>query len=76
MENLNDLLAGRDAAQHLFAQRLFFDPGDEILRDLVIDIGFEQSEPHLTHRVADVRFADRTMPAQVLKDVLKFVAEL
>ena len=76
MKNLHDLLAGRDAAQHFLAERLFLDPRDEILRDLVIDIRLKQGEPHLAHRVVDVRLADRTVTAQVLENILKFVAEL
>ena len=46
------------------------------LRDLEIDVGLEQRQPHLPHRVADVRLADRAVTAQVLENVLKFVAEL
>ena len=76
MKNLNDLLAGRDAAQHFLAERLLFDPRDEILRDLEIDIRFQQREPHLPQRVIDVRLADRPMTAKILEDVLKLIAEL
>ena len=76
MKNLNDLLAGRDAAQHFLAQRFFFDARDEILGDLKINIRFQQREPHLPHRIIDVRLADRAMPAQILEDVLKLIAEL
>ena len=76
MKNLNDLLPGRDASQHFFAQRLLFHARDETLRDLEIDIRFQQREPHLPERIVDVRLRDRTMPAQVLEDVLKLVAEL
>ena len=55
MKNLHDLLTGRDAAQHFFAQRLFLDARDESLRDLEIDIGFEQREADLPQRIVDVR---------------------
>ena len=76
VKNLNDLLAGRDAPQDFLAQRLVFDPRDEILRDLKIDIGLQQRETHLPQRVVDIGFADRPMTAKVLEDVLKLVAEL
>src|SRR5438270_9069329 len=76
MKNFDDLLARRDAAQHFFAERLFFDPSDELLGDLEIHIGFQQREADLAQRVIDVGFADRAMTAEVLKDVLKLVAEL
>ena len=48
----------------------------KVLRDLEIDIRFEQREAHLPQRVVDVRLADRAVTAQVLEDVLKFIAEL
>ena len=76
MKNLNDLLTGRDAAQHFLAQRLFFDPRDEILRDLEINIRLQQREAHLPHGIVDIRFADRAMPAQILENILKLIAEL
>ena len=42
VKNFNDLLAGRDAPQHFLTERLFFDPCDELLRDLEIDVRFQQ----------------------------------
>ncbi len=41
VKNFHDLLPGRDAAQHLFAERLFLHPCDEIFRHLIIDIRLE-----------------------------------
>ena len=76
VKNLNDLLTGRDAAQHGFAQRFFFDACDEVLRDLKIDVGFEQRQPHLAQRGVDVLLADFSVTAEVLKDLLQFVAQL
>ncbi len=57
-------------------ERFLFDPGDEVLRHLVIDIGLEQSQPHLAHGVTDIRLADRAVTAQVLENILQFIAEL
>ncbi len=74
MKNFHDLLAGRNAAQHFLAQRFFFYARDKILRDLEIDVGFEQREPDLSQRIVDVCFADRAMAAQIFEDVLKLVA--
>src|SRR5262252_2596541 len=76
MENLNDLLAGCDAAKNSFSKRLLFNAGDEFFGDLKIDIGFEQSQSHLSQRGVDVRFADRAVSTQVSEDILKFVGEL
>ena len=41
VENFDDLLSGRDAAQNLFAEGFFFDPRDEILGDFEMHIGLE-----------------------------------
>src|SRR5207248_3191176 len=72
----NDLLPWRNAAEHFFAERLFFDPCDELLRDLEIDIGFQQREPDLPERVINVGLTDRPVSAKILEDVLKLIAEL
>ena len=53
-----------------------FTRATKALRDLVIDIGLEEREPHLAHGVADVRLADRAVSAQILENILKLVAEL
>ena len=76
MKNFNNLLPGRDTSEHFFAERLLLDAGDELLRDLEIDVGFEQGKAHLAQSIVNVRFADRAVTAKVLEDVLKLVAEL
>src|SRR5262249_12217886 len=76
MKNLNDLLAGRDTAQDFLTQRFFLYPRDKTFRDLEIDIRFEQCKADLAKRVVNVRLADRAVTAQILEDVLKFIAEL
>src|SRR5205085_11025032 len=76
IKDLNDLLSGRDAPQHGFAERFFFDPDDEFFGYFKINIGFEQSQPHLTERGIDIDFADRSVTAKILEDLLQFVAQL
>src|SRR5256885_13466364 len=76
VENFNDLLTGRDAAENGFAEGFLFDAGDEFFRDFKIDVGLEQSEPNLTQRGVDVRLADLPMPAEIFEDLLQFLAEL
>jgi hypothetical protein len=76
VKNLNDLLARRDAPQHFFSERLLLDPRDEILGDLEIDVRFQQGEPHLPHRVVDVRLADRSVTTEIFENVLKLIAQL
>src|SRR5258708_4002666 len=76
MEDLNDLLSGGNAAQHLFAERFLSYARDEFLRDLKVNVGFEQREPDLSQRVVDVLLGDRAMTAQVLENILQLIAEL
>jgi hypothetical protein len=71
-----DLLAGRYATQHFLAQCFFFNPRDKVFCDLEIDIGFEERETDLAQRIVNVRLADRPVTTQVLKNVLKLIAEL
>ena len=76
MKNFYDLLTWSDTAQHGFAEGLLFDAGNEFFRDLKIDIGLEQCQSDVPQRIVDVRFADRAVTAQVLENVLEFIAEL
>ena len=76
VENLNDLLAWRDAAQNGFAERFVFDARDESLRDFKIDIGFEQREADLSQRGVDIRFADFSVATEIFEDLLQLVTEL
>ena len=64
MDDLDDLLPGRDRAQHLLADRLFGRLVDESPHDGEGDIGFEQGDPHFAHRSAHVRLGQRAAAAQ------------
>src|SRR4029077_5745389 len=76
VENLNDLLAGRDAAQNGFAKRFLFDLSDKFLGNLKIDISLEQREPDLAQRGLDVLLADLPMAAEIFEDLLQLVAKV
>src|SRR4051794_7518365 len=76
MKYLHDLLTRSHAAQNRFAERVFFDARHEPFRYLEIDVGLEHGQPHLAQGFINVRFADRSVTAQILEDVLQFVAEL
>src|SRR4029450_3120209 len=76
MKNFYDLLAGRNAAEHSFSKRSFFNTPNKSFGDLKIDISFEQSQPHMAQCGIDVRFADRAMTTQLFENVLKFVRKL
>ena len=75
VENFDDLLTGRDAAQHFLAERLLLDPRDEVFRHAEMHVRLEQGEAHFAQRVVDVRLADAPVPAESLEDVLQLVGE-
>ena len=54
----DDLLAGRQALEHLGAHGALPDAGDEVLDDLEVDVRFEQSQADLAHRRVDIRLTD------------------
>src|SRR5258708_23774920 len=76
VENLNDLLAGRDAAEHCLTERFLFDAGYEFFGDFKIDIGLEQREPDLAQRGIDILLADFSVTAEILENLLQPTAEL
>ncbi len=53
MDDLHHLLAGRQALEHVLAERAFAHAGDEIADDVEVDVGLEQREPDLPHRARD-----------------------
>ena len=55
---LDQVLLGRQRAQHFLAERLAFDVLDEVADDLDIDVGFEQREPDLAQRLFDIALGD------------------
>src|SRR4029077_20968944 len=76
MENFDDLLTGRNAAQYFFAKCFRFDAPDKFFRDLKIDISFEQCEANLSQRSVDIFFADFSVTAEILEDPLQLVTQL
>ena len=50
VDDLDDLLARRDRAQHLLADRLLGGAVDELADDRQRDVGLEQSDADLAHR--------------------------
>ena len=54
----DDLLRAAEALHHFGAERPLADGGDELADDLEVDVGFEQRDTHLAHRVVEVLFGD------------------
>ena len=74
-DDLDEVLLGRQAAEHLLAERLAAHALGEVARDLEVDVGLEQRQAHLAHGVLDVALGDLAVPAQPLDGLLELVAE-
>ena len=75
MDDLHDLLPGRQALDHVLAERPRLHPVDELLHDLEVDVGLEQRETDLAHRLRDRLLVQATLLAQVAERGLEPVAE-
>ena len=69
VDDLDDLLAGVEALQHVSANRPLADARHEVLDDLVVDVGLEQGEANLAHRGIDVGLGDAAAAGQAAEDV-------
>ena len=58
VDDLDDLLAGVEAAEDFLADRALLDARDELLDDLEVDVGLEQRQPDFAHGGVDVGLAD------------------
>ena len=74
-DDLDDLLARRQAPQDRLVHRAIADAVDERLDDLEVDVGFEQRQPNLAQRRLDVVRRQPHFAAQRLEDVLDAGAE-
>ena len=75
VDDLDDLLARRDRAQHVLADRGLGYLLDEITCDRQRDVGLEQGDPHLAHRPAHVRLGQRTTAAQPIEHTAKAITQ-
>ena len=71
VDDLDNHLRGSQAFHHLRADRPFCHGSGEILRNLVVDVGFQQRHAHLAHRVLDVGFRERAFASQSFKGGLQ-----
>ena len=65
VDDLHDHLAGVRVLDDLAAHGALADPGDELLHDLVVDVGFEEREAHLAHRDVDIGLGDAAAAGEV-----------
>ena len=54
MDDLDDLLSGRQALEHLFADCLGPDVPDEVFDDLKVDVSLKEGKPYLLQGEVDV----------------------
>src|SRR6185312_6126756 len=75
MDDLDYLLARRDRAQHLLADRLLGRAVDELAHDRQGDIGLEQGDADFAHRAAHVGLIERAAAAQAVEDAAQTIAQ-
>ena len=68
VDELDDLLAGIEAAENVLADRLLGDPLDEGVGDVVVDVGVEEGGANLLQAVANVGVGE-ALAAQTLDGV-------
>ena len=71
VDDLDDLLAGREALRHVGAERARPHALDEVLDDLEVDVGLEQREPDLAHRARDRVLVELPAAADVVQSRLE-----
>ena len=71
VDDLHDLLAGRDALQHVLAERALAHLRHEVLDDLEIDVRLEQREPDLPHRTGDRLLVETSSLPEVAERALE-----
>ena len=69
IDDVDDLLARIERAQHLLAERLLLDALDEFVGDVEIDVGFEQGGADLLQAILDVGFGDAALAAHVFHGI-------
>ena len=64
MDDLDQLLAGRDRTERVDACRPFLDTFEELARQLKVDVGLEQDPTNFTQPFLDVGFGQNTAATQ------------
>ena len=70
VDDLDDELARSDALENLLSDGARPDVVDELLDDLVVDVGIEENAANLTERFGDIGFADLPLSAKLPEDEL------
>ena len=75
MHDLHDLLARREAAGDVLAERPLLHGRDELLHDLEVDVGLEQREADLARGPRDVLLGEAAATFEVSEGGLKLVGK-
>ena len=67
VDDLDDLLGGIDARQHVLAERLGLDAGDEVVDDIEVDVGFEEGPADLAQAFVDIVGREPAAAAELLE---------
>ena len=71
VDDLDDLLAGLDAIEHVGSERALAHAGDEVLDDLEVDVRLEQGKANLAQRDVEVGLGDLGLATQAVGDRLQ-----
>src|SRR4029453_55091 len=75
VDELDEVLLGAEAPQHVLAERVLPDRLDEVADDADVDVGFEQREPDVPERVLDVPLADPSLALQLPPQALELLTQ-
>ncbi len=73
MDDLDDLLGGREGGGYLLAHGAGADVLDELGDDVEVDVGLEEGEADLAEGVGDVLVGDGALAAEILKGSLELI---
>ena len=76
VDDLDELLAGRDGAELRDADRFLFDALEELARELEVDVGLEEHAADLAQPLFDVGFGEDAPASQPGKRGLQFFGKL
>ena len=75
IDNLDNLLGGGQALQHVGTHRPLGDGGDELLDHLEADIGLQEGQAHLPHSLPHVGLGEPALAPQALKGGAQFFGQ-
>ena len=75
IDDLDNLLAGREAAQYLLPHGALGDLFDKILDNGKVDVSFQKRHAHFAHRGFDVRLAELALAGQLFERILQFISQ-